>query len=192
MINKKNKIHLLKTTNFFREYPIILLLQHNNLKVSEWSNLRLHLKQMNNVNLLIGKNSVIEKALLPLFKNQNLKYLFQGPSSFIGCQEISQLKDICNFSKSIPNIIFIGGIMTSSKSENFRNQFLNHLDLEKLVQLDNSIYVNLLNVLNSKNNIYDLLQKSLDLNYFLNIQTSFVSCLNTYPEFKNLEISSNK
>ena len=170
MINKKKQINLLKIQNFFVEYPIILLLQHNNLKVSDWSHLRVNIKQMQNADLLIVKNSVIEKAILPFFNEKNIENLFQGPSFFIGCQNMSQLKHIWNFSKSMPNVIFVGGIMTK--------QFLNHLDIEKLLQLNDSIYVTLVEVLNTKNNVYNLLQKSLDFNYFSHIQESFVSCLN--------------
>jgi hypothetical protein len=125
---------------------------------------------MQNTDLLIVKNSVIEKSILPFFNERNIEHLFQGPSFFLGCQNVSQLKDIWNFTKSLPNVIFVGGIISK--------QFFNHLDIEKLLQLNNSIYLTLLEVLNIKNNAYNVLQKSLDFNYFSNIQESFVSCLN--------------
>ena len=54
----KKRIVILKTKFFFDTYPILLFVQHNNLSIKEWSQLRLALKALKNINLYGLKNSI--------------------------------------------------------------------------------------------------------------------------------------
>lgn len=137
----KKKIDLLKTSNIFKKYPIILFFQHNNLTVRDWSHLRTNITQINDTKLFITKNSIIEKVLLE-YKNNflvqesninnlepNLFNIFQGPNFILACHTLDQVESVWKVTKSSSKVLFVGGL--------FHNQLITHLDLEKLLQLKN-------------------------------------------------------
>lgn len=194
MTSKKKKISVLKTKNFFEKYPILLFLQHNNCTTKEWSDFK-----KKNVEFLVLKNSIpkIVRCLDTsqtedndsITKNQildNVKginssdnfsalghdkitRLFQGPSIALGCRDIDQLDKVWTFLKSQSNLVFVGGFL--------ENQTLNHLDVEKLLKINHSIYNVLLSQLNVQNELYGTLKNSINLNYLNHIPQSFLNTL---------------
>lgn len=200
MTSKKKKISVLKTKNFFEKYPILLFLQHNNCTTKDWSDFK-----KKNVEFLVLKNSIpkivrcLENDQAESIKsspnqrfganwnntsgndkvlgNSNfsaLSYdkvnaLFQGPSIALGCRDIEQLDKVWTFLKSQSNLVFVGGFL--------QNQVLNHLDIEKLLKINHSIYNVLLSQLNVQNELYGTLKKSLNLNYLNQISQSFLNTL---------------
>ncbi len=184
MTSKKKKISVLKTKNFFEKYPILLFLQHNNCTTKDWSDFK-----KKNVEFLVLKNSIPKivrcleidqagsSANDKVFDNSNfsalshdkVNALFQGPSIALGCRDIEQLDKVWTFLKSQSNLVFVGGFL--------ENQVLNHLDIEKLLKINHSIYNVLLSQLNVQNQLYGTLKESLNLNYLNQISQSFLNTL---------------
>ena len=84
----KQNITFFKTQKFIRTYPSILFFQHNNLSVSQWVRLRTQLKTLENVNLLLLKNTLIHHVLAE--ENVETPSLFQGPCFALGFSNFSQ------------------------------------------------------------------------------------------------------
>lgn len=174
MINKKNIYSIVKTKKFFEEYPLILLYQHNNLTVKQHIDLKIQIQSLlsksqenlETIKILTVKNSIIEKvftlskdkvpALLKkdrIQKNtENNQFtdskntlafssVLQGPLFLLGCQNREQVQSIWNVLKSRPSFLFLG-----CKSN---NQIYTHLDMEKSLQLNNTIYYDFLFVLDN-------------------------------------------
>ena len=59
----KQSIAFLKTQNFLQTYPIILFFQHNNLSVKQWLDLGIQLKNFQDTDILVLKNTLIENLL---------------------------------------------------------------------------------------------------------------------------------
>lgn len=174
----KKKIDLLKTKNILEKYSIILFFQHNNCTVADWSKLKSNVTQFDNTKIYIIKNSIVQKILLNdnVYSEKEIKNLFQGPNFLIGCNNLDQVDYVFKLIQSNSNIIFLGGF--------YENQIINHLDLEKLLQLKNqgisvngfleqifstnySIYLNLLRCVNS----------NLDLNCLTIPKYQLIYCL---------------
>lgn len=181
---RKKDIHFLKTKKFLENYPIIVFLHHNNLKVNDWAELKISLNAItpqtleNNIiskenNVFLFKNNIMKKVLLSLSltnsNTQSLSYMFQGPSFAFGCKDLSQLKILWNKLKSIPNVIILGGICS--------NIVLNHLDLEKYLNLnDTQVFSNL--ILNlDVSNFYSTLKKIPNFQILNQVQLNLITCL---------------
>jgi ribosomal protein L10 len=169
-MTKKNKT-ILKTKNFFREYPIILLLQHNNLSVKEWSRLRIDIKQLDSVNMLIVKNSIVEHIVsTEKVLERNISHsMFQGPCLAIGCLEFSQFSKIIKMFKITSKFLVIGAIVNK--------KLLTHLDLNKLLTINNNVYNSLVNNFSQSNDLYNLLQNSLKFQILQQIPIDLINCL---------------
>jgi ribosomal protein L10 len=184
---KKKDLYLLKTNIFLKKYPIIVFLQHNNLKVKNWSQLRVNLKTKNNSSIFLFKNTIMETALCNTLlittqlTTNSIQSLFQGPCFAFGCTNLDELKTLWNLINSTQNIIIIGGI--------YSNTILNHLDLEKLLNLDNTTYDVFVNIFNQKYLLYNSLQAPLSFNIFQEIQLNLISCLLNLKEKKKLEFT---
>lgn len=173
MKNLKKKINKIKTDNFLQKFPILFLLQHTNFSVNDWFDLKIKMGEFSEktspITILNGKNNVLKQSLSPDVSN-SLKILLQGPNFFIGCQDERHSKLIWNYIQSHPKLIFISCI--------YKDQILNHLDFEKFLKLDSSVYLDLLFQLDKKTEFYQVLQHNLTL-YPLNLtQHQFLACFN--------------
>lgn len=198
MTSKKKKIRKITCKNFFEKYSILLFLQHNNCTTKEWSEFK-----KKNIEFLVLKNSIpkiircgslkeksktesnqmsTKNNILAHGKGINLytprhdqvDLLFQGPSIALGCRDIDQLDQVWTFLKSQSNLVFVGGFL--------ENQTLNHLDIEKLLKINYSIYNVLLSQLNVQNELYRTLKNSINLNYLNQIPQSFLNTLSVISQ----------
>ena len=147
----KQNITFLKTQKFIRTYPSILFFQHNNLSVYQWFRLRTQLKTMENANLLLLKNTLIDNVLAE--ENVTNPSLFQGPCFALGFSNSSQFSEIIKITRQESTIVLIGGL--------FDNQFLNHLDIAKILKLDTQVHERFLTNLNQSTHLEETLTKSL-------------------------------
>ena len=158
----KQSIAFLKTQNFLQTYPIILFFQHNNLSVNQWLNLRIQLKNLQVVkttelgkiqetDILVLKNTLIENLLIQeKFSNiHEFTSLFQGPCFALGFSNSSQISDILKITKQTTPIFLLGGI--------YNNQLVNHLDIKKILQLDEKVHEVLITNLNQGIQLHNVL-----------------------------------
>ena len=165
----KQTLTFLKTQKFIQTYPNILFFQHNNLSVSQWFRLRRQLKSLENVNLFLLKNTFVDIILTE--ENVENPFLFQGPCFALGFSNSSQFSEILKITRQEPTIVLIGGL--------FAHQFLTHLDLSKLVTLDNQIHERFLTNLNQSLHLQETLRNSLfqPLTQFNQVSWNFLHCL---------------
>lgn len=190
MINNKKKIYQIKTKNFFKKFPIIFLLQHNNFTVNDWfdfkqkineisvneqlKNESKHLVNCKDFEILNIKNSLL-KNILKSHTNaehtnrQHLESLCQGPNFIIGCKTDKHLNALWGCINSNSKLIFISCL--------YQNHLLNHLDIELLLKTNLSVYQALLQSLDQKTQIYHLLQSKLKIQPLNLIQYNFVTQL---------------
>lgn len=172
-MNLKKKIDLLKIRKICTKYPIILFFQHNNYTVADWCILKNKMLQIEDIKLSIIKNSIVQKILLDnnIVSYEKMKNILQGPNFLIGCHNIDQFDYIFKVINSNSNTLFIGGLM--------ENQVINHLDLEKLLQLQNQAV--------SKNTV---LQQVVFTNY--QIYLNFIKLVNINLYLNNLTLPAYK
>ena len=147
----KQSIAFLKTQNFLQTYPIILFFQHNNLSVKQWLDLGIQLKNFQDTDILVLKNTLIENLLAEQkYSNRdNFVSIFQGPCFALGFSNLSQIKDILKITNQITPIFLLGGI--------YNNQLINHLDISKLLQLDEKVHEVLITNLNQGTQLHNIL-----------------------------------
>lgn len=209
MISKKNIYNLEKTKKFFKEYPIVLLYQHNNLTVKQRIDLKTQLQSITTIKTLTVKNSLVEKISCsswffnevkkkhcnsflqskkdqetrvhdnkqkdinkctlfldskkknplsidkeissstdearPFYSNQ-LENLVQGPLFLLGCQNIDDLKNVWSILKNCSSVIFLGS--------QYKSQLYTHLDIQKSLELNKTIYYELFNILDQQVNYF--------------------------------------
>jgi ribosomal protein L10 len=143
------------------------------------SNKKLNNKTTTQMQFLNVKNSLLKKFLVNYsFLDRNkLNFLCQGPNFLIGCKEDSHFRLIWNsinskngpFLNTNSKLVFIACI--------YRNQLLNHLDLQTLVKLDGSVYSKFLYNLDKKTDLYNTLHQSLKLYPLYRIQYNFLNTL---------------
>lgn len=211
MINNKKKINKIKTQEFFDEFSIKFLLQQNNFSVKDWLELRQRIQEIseNSVKILNVKNSLLKKSLLqkkefaqnvgsscsqfsiweqnlgpPFFRktaNAQEKWnsLCQGPNFIIGCKTTNHLKPIWNYLNSNSKLIFISCF--------YKDQLLNHLDLEIFLKTDFSIYSNLFQILDKKTELSNTLQYHLKMHPLFLIQTNPITVLENLKQFKTIK-----
>lgn len=165
----KQSITFLKTQKFIRTYPNILFFQHNNLSVSQWFQLRTQFKNMENVNILLLKNTLIENVLLQ--ENISNPSLFQGPCFALGFSNSSQFSDIVKITRQEPTIVLLGGLI--------ENQFLNHLDIAKILELDTRVHETFLTSLDQSTHLHNSLTDSLtsSVNQLDQVSWNLLQCL---------------
>lgn len=147
----KQSIAFLKTQKFLQTYPTILFFQHNNLSVKQWLDFGIQLKSFQDTGLLVLKNTLIENLLVQQkYSNKdNFISLFQGPCFALGFSNISQIKDILKITKQTTPIFLLGGI--------YNNQLINHLDISKILQLDEKVHEVLITNLNQSTRLHNIL-----------------------------------
>ena len=178
MINTKKKINRIKTENFLKEFPIIFLLQHNNFTVNDWFDFRQKIQEINtkssNIEILNIKNSLFKKILessreIKNIELKDLNFIFQGPNFIVGCKNENHLNFILNCIKSNTKLVFISCL--------YKNQLLNHLDFEIVLQTNPSVYQNLFFNLDKKTEFYNTLQNSLNLYPLFYVQSNLINIL---------------
>lgn len=207
MINNKKKINKLKTENFLNEFPIIILLQHNNLTVNDWFDFKQKIQEISgyskdndkSIDLSVNStpttsncNQVNEKSSnveILNIKNSLLKKILLTSHStkiYNSCEE--SLKSLCQG----PNLII--GCRTTNQLNSiwnfinsnsklifisclYKNQLLNHLDLKILLKTNLSIYLNLFQNLDIKTDLYNTLQNPLLLHPLFLVQYNFINTL---------------
>ncbi len=193
MISLKKQLYILKIQQLFTENSIVLIYQYNHINVQDCYNLKIQVKSIKN---LVVKNTLFFKAFesnskknlfflelesQPLISEKingdkknifsingkqllKMNFLFQGPILLIACNSLSQLKNSAEFLQNNHKFLFLGAV--------FKNQIINHLDLKKLLEIDNKVYENFLKIfmqnfqtLNFKNNFNKLLPFLQNLNF---------------------------
>ena len=169
MINYKKKINKIKTKSFLTEFPIIFLLQHHNFTIKDWFDLRLKLKEINNVEILNVKNSLLKKNLLTFNNNENLEFLCQGPNLIIGCKNENDFKQIWNFINYQSKLQFISCF--------YKKKLWNHLDIEIYLKTTLSIYSEFIKILEKKTNLCETLEYNLKINPLFIIKSNQIQIL---------------
>lgn len=191
MINNKKKINKIKTEIFLKKFPLLFLLQHNNLTVNDWFDLRQKLKEISEkssttnelsleksscIEILNIKNSVFKKSVPTRllerdFKEESnsLNFILQGPNFLVGCQNPDHLKMIWHCIQSHPKLVFISCL--------YNNQLVNHLDFEILLKTNSSIYQNLFFQLEKKTELLHTLRPDSILHPGIAIQQNFLMAL---------------
>lgn len=189
MINFKKKNKKLKTETFVNQFPILVLLQHNNLTVNEWFDFKSQIQQENTlsssfcsqkeIQLLTTKNSLLKQVLVNhsgiLFdlKNKQLssdiETLCQGPNVLVGCQDSTQLRSLWQYLNGNTKCIFMSCF--------YEGKILNHLDVEILLKTNSSIYHTLFSHLDKKTELNFVLQNKLELHPLLDLQTNLLAVI---------------
>lgn len=91
----------------------------------------------------IKKNKINKTKKIKIENKQKLnkkqiENILQGPIFLIGCHNLQDVKNIWNILKNWSNFIFL--------ASEFNNQILTHLDIEKSIQLQDTVYNELLNI----------------------------------------------
>ena len=88
MINFKKKNKKLKTETFVNQFPILVLLQHNNLTINEWFDFKSQIQ----LNYFEAINQIRNKIILlsiPIIKSaSNFIQIFVFYSNFLKAKEI--------------------------------------------------------------------------------------------------------
>ena len=178
MINHKKKINKIKTQKFLKKFSIKFLLQHKNFTVKNCFDLKTKIQEIgeDSVEIFTIKNSLLKKSLFTLNSQQEVHFLCQGPNFLIGCKNKNHLKPIWNFINSNSKLNFISCF--------YENQLVNHLDLEVLLKTDFSIYSNLVDILNKKTELYNLLQRELTLYPLMALQSHSITVLEHLKQSK--------
>lgn len=184
MLNDKKKISKIKTETFLQEFPLIFLLQQNNLTLKEWFDLKQQIQELSKeasscCKILTIKNTVLKKSLedfhcsnLKKLENnqQILNSICQGPSFLLGCHKETLLQPLWNCIQSNPKLVFISCF--------YKNQLLNHLDFEILLKTTPSVYQTLLQQVDKKTELYTTLQSPLNFQLLLDVQHQLLFTLN--------------
>ena len=190
MINLKKKNHKRKTEAFIDQFPIILLLQHNNLTVQEWFDFQSQLEQKKTtLQFLTIKNSLLKGVLLnhsgsfymdEKFHDKDTKKIIerlcQGPNVLIGCENSGELESIWRCLKTTTKCIFMSCF--------FEGKILNHLDVQILLKTHSTIYSTLLSHLDKKTELYGVLQTSLGFHPLLHLQRNLLGLLSLLKQSK--------
>ena len=130
-------------------------------------------------------NSITSPAIATLpvatkVKEQNLFLddIFQGPTLMLGCPIVEQLPGIYNILEQNSNLLFVGGL--------FENQVITHLDFKKIIKLDKSIFINLIQQCSSPMDSIFYIKSLMDLHCFTSVQKSLLQTLNSYKEIIQL------
>lgn len=171
MRKNKKKINKIKTQKFLNQFSIKLLLQHNNFTVKDWKHLFSKLQEIseNSVEILSVKNSFLKKSLLTLNNQEDFQFLCQGPNFVIGCKNENHLKHLLSFIHSHSKLNFMSCF--------YKNQLINHLDLEVFLKTDFSIYSHLIETLNKKTELYNVLHHDLKMYPLVALQSHSITVL---------------
>lgn len=169
----KKNIYLKKIEKITTNFPLIFLLQCNNLSARDWWLLK---HQWTELEVILIKNKIARLLSRSIISDDNP---FQGPTVLIACSEISQAKIFLrfflhpsgrenkklistvsrfsvekpftdsNFENWTPNFLFIGGF--------FQTRPILQKDLKKFLKNNESIYRELIMAVNLQQDIIKLL-----------------------------------
>jgi ribosomal protein L10 len=159
---KKSLINY-KSNNILQEYPIILCFHYNNKDIENWHYIKKKLSKIENIKSSVFHNKIahtiqtknslcIQQDKFEYSNREKLLNLFQGPTFVIGCNKLEDIIKIKNLFINFSNLLFIGGF--------YKNQPLSYYTLNKLIKLDQSTVLNLINILNLKLNFLHYFQKN--------------------------------
>ena len=192
MTQYKKQVNNIKAEAFLKEFSLIFLIQKKNFTMKEWIEFKTTLQQetvqystksgnkhqwgvFNIKNSLIPEVfSSVEKSRTPLLKTENtptvnLQVLCQGPNFLLGCHDDICLNSLWRAVKSHSKCIFISCF--------YKNQLINHLDLEVLLTVNNSIYYDLLTQFNKTTDLLKVLHQSMALSPLVFFQYEILNCL---------------
>lgn len=204
-MNNKTKINKIKLKTFLNQFPILLLIQHNNLTVKDWFELKQQINELSaelssdfllnqrrvtsqpSLKILSIKNSLLKYVLLEkqsaqgdFFDDNSVKTLCQGPNLLIGCQNVEQLQSLFKLVNTSTKYLFISCF--------YNNQLLTHLDLEVLLKTKSSIYQCFISCLDKKTELYNTLHTYLEFQPLQNIQTNLLAI---FSALKNRKTTRN-
>ena len=209
MTHHKKKLTQFKTKQFLNKFPIILIFQQTDFTVTDWLHFRktLHQQitsqfhsQVVDCEILKVKNCVLKKIfstspdlslLSASYKQEHsVPLVFQGPNCLIGCQNLEQLKIVWNFLNS-PSKLDQFGNKKIFISCLFYNKLWNHLDIQALLKIDKSIYLDFMATLNRQTLFYSTLRDHLNLYPLFTIQNSLIQVIDSMtfsvPNYPNLQ-----
>lgn len=203
-MNNKTKINKIKLKTLLKKCPILVVIQHNNLTVKDWFELKQQINQLSpqlsskfllnerledyqpDLKILSIKNSLLKNVLLEKLSTQGnsfddnlVKTLYQGPNLLIGCQSVEQLKSLFKLLSTSTKYLFISCF--------YNNQLLTHLDLKVLLKTNLSIYQSFISCLDKKTELYNTLQTYLEFQPLQNVQTNLLAIFSTLKNFKRIE-----
>lgn len=203
-MNNKTKINKIKLKTLLKKFPILVVIQHNNLSVKDWFELKQQINQLSpqlssnfslnerledsqpHLKILSIKNSLLKYGLLETLSTQGnsfddklVKTLCQGPNLLIGCQSVEQLKSLFKLVSTSTKYLFISCF--------YNNQLLTHLDLKVLLNTNSSIYQCFISCLDKKTELYNTLQTHLEFQPLKNIQTNLIAIFSVLKNFKRIE-----
>lgn len=179
---KKTKIHQIDA--LLKKFPLILLIQHHNLTVTDWFSLKEQLQQTHpvaesqflNVKTHLLKQSTFTHEFL---NHRSLETLCQGPNFLLGCETLEQVKTFWKMLKSTPKCLFISCF--------YKKQQWTHLDFQAFLTLTPSIYCTLVAQLDQKTALYQTLDQCLTLHPLNTLQRNLVAVLSQFTELKKQE-----
>ena len=203
-MNNKTKINKIKLKTLLKKFPILVVIQHNNLTVKDWFELKQQINSLSpqlasdfmlnerleysqpNLKILSIKNSLLKYVLLETHSTQGnsfndtlVKTLCQGPNLLIGCQSVEQLQSLFKLVNTSTKYLFISCF--------YNNQLLTHLDLKALLKTNSSIYQRFISCLDKKTELYNTLQTYLEFQPLQNVQTNLLAIFSALKNFKRIE-----
>lgn len=174
MTNLKKNLQKRKTQNFLEKFPIIFFLQQSNFSVNDWVDFKRKTREWSEntspIELLKSKNTLLKQSLSTKISPE-FQQVLQGPLFVIGCHTANQSELIWNYIKSHPKTLFMSCL--------YKNQTLNHLDFEKLLTVNSSIYHTFCFQVNQSTTLLDVLNQRIILAPLLLKQQELIQCLQT-------------
>lgn len=96
------------------------------------------LSTLDGINQQLIKTKKIKIENKQKLNRKQIENLLQGPIFLIGCHKLQDVKEIWNILKNWSNFIFLASISN--------NQILTHIDIEKSIELEDTVYYELLNI----------------------------------------------
>lgn len=194
MLNLKKKILNYKIKKIIKKYPYVLFIQFNNVTPKKWRLIQDQLYKLGIIKTLRVKNQVARKILknpdskknvvsssivpsaYPTTKDDSLfiNEIFQGPTLMLGCSIVEQLPGISLILEENSNLLLLGGL--------FENQVITHLDFKKIINLDSSVFTNLIQQCSSPIDSIFFIKSLMDLRCFNSVQKSLLQTLNSHKE----------
>lgn len=183
----KKKISLQKELKVLTKNSIILFYQFNNVSTAKWQYIKNEFQKIDKIDNLIfqnktgtlvlkelaklqNKQKIIETLLAcddnakqrSLLKKKDINNLLQGPTFVLGFKTKEHFNLIYLLLKKFSNFLFIGGI--------YNNQYISHYSVEKLLTLQESTKIDIIQFLEYKKNSSLFFNFQFQYNYFSLLQ----------------------
>ena len=194
---------------FVNQFPIVVLVQHNNLTVKEWFHFKEQILKKTNhstFQFLNTKNSLLTQVLVENYLRSSLNFKKDEKQACFAsfsesnrvsssCFENSSLKKMCqgpNFLIGCHDSDQLQSLWNLVSSTNkclfiscfYKKKLLNHLDLEILFKTNSSIYQTFLSNLDKKTQLHDTLQIPLQLHPLITLQTNLLLVFSALKQWK--------